>query len=118
MSAAPRSQSHGAAWGPSVVLPGALGPAQLCSLWPAETVNGAVLVSAQRWCSAVQVPARFVAGPCLSRCLSPPHPLDPFAPKSVRSLLKRFGFSMLELLDAQAMAARYLPHLMPWKDNP
>jgi hypothetical protein len=36
----------------------------------------------------------------------------------MRSLLKRFGFSMLELVDAKAMAGRYLPHLMPWKANP
>jgi hypothetical protein len=44
----------------------------------------------------------------------PPHP----HPQSARALLKKFGFRLHELVDAKAMAARYLPHLMPWKNNP
>lgn len=31
----------------------------------------------------------------------------------VRALLKKFGFSLAELLDADGLAARYLPHLVP-----
>lgn len=32
----------------------------------------------------------------------------------VRALLKRFGMRLHELMGAEALAARYLPHLMPW----
>ncbi|GBF93833.1 acyl-coenzyme A oxidase peroxisomal [Raphidocelis subcapitata] len=38
--------------------------------------------------------------------------------ESARALLKKFGFRLHELVDAKAMAARYLPHLMPWKSSP
>jgi hypothetical protein len=34
----------------------------------------------------------------------------------VRALLKKFGFRLHELVDAKAMAARYLPHLQ-WRDD-
>ncbi|KAI8462802.1 MAG: S-adenosyl-L-methionine-dependent methyltransferase [Monoraphidium minutum] len=37
--------------------------------------------------------------------------------EAVRSLLKKFGFALHELVYAKAMAARYLPHL-PWRESP
>ena len=36
----------------------------------------------------------------------------------VRALLKKFGFRLAELLAPRGLAARYLPHLMPWADCP
>jgi hypothetical protein len=46
-----------------------------------------------------------------------PHTHPAPTPQSARALLKKFGFRLHELVDAKAMAARYLPHL-PWKANP
>ncbi len=47
----------------------------------------------------------------------PPQP-PTVRPKSVRALLKKFGFRLHEQVDAKGLAARYLPHLMPWRANP
>jgi hypothetical protein len=38
--------------------------------------------------------------------------------QSVRALLKKFGYALDEVLDGPALAARYLPHLMPWRTSP
>lgn len=36
----------------------------------------------------------------------------------VKALLKKFGFRLHELVDAKGLAARYLPHTLPWSDSP
>jgi len=47
---------------------------------------------------------------------APPKPRPPT--QMVRALLKKFGFRLHEQVDAKRLAARYLPHLMPWTDVP